>query len=133
MSGDDSGSETGADDRGRDGDPPADRAFGCRECGRRWYYTKPQCPDCGSEPSAHTTEQLGEGTVQAVTRVEVTPGDVRSPNRLALADFDGVRLIAQVTGDDPAAGDRVAFAGSFTLRGGDDARQPRLRVVEDGG
>lgn len=130
MSGSDSGSETGADDRGRDGDPPADRAFGCRACGRRWYYTKPQCPDCGSEPSAHGTEELGQGEVRTVTRVEVTPGDVRSPNRLALADFDGVRLIAQVTGE-VAVGDRVAFAGSFTLRGGDDDRQPRLRVVED--
>ncbi|MFC6787259.1 hypothetical protein ACFQFH_15720 [Halobaculum halobium] len=55
---DDCGSGAGADDR--DGDPPADRAFGCRECGRRWYYTKPQCPDCGSEPSSHATAELGE-------------------------------------------------------------------------
>jgi len=130
MSGDDSRSETSADDR--DGDPPADRAFVCRECGRRWYYTKPQCPDCDSDPSVHGTEKLGEGEVQAVTRVEVTPTDVRSPNRLALADFDGVGLIAQVAGDDdPTAGDRVTFAGSFTLRGDDDRRQPRLRVVGD--
>ncbi|MXR43286.1 hypothetical protein GRX01_18350 [Halobaculum sp. WSA2] len=133
MSGDDSRSEAEADDRGRDGDPPADRAFVCRECGRRWYYTKPQCPDCDSDPSAHGTEELGEGTVRAVTRVEVTPADVRSPNRLALADFDGVGLIAQVAGDDdPTAGDHVAFAGSFTLRGDGDRPQPRLRVIEDG-
>ncbi|WP_348612838.1 Zn-ribbon domain-containing OB-fold protein [Halobaculum rarum] len=134
MTGNDRGSGSGADAGTTTDDPPADHAFGCRECGRRWYYTKPQCPDCGSELSTHTTARLGEGTVQAVTRVEVTPEDVRSPNQLALADFDGVRLIAQVAGDDdPTAGDRVAFAGSFTLRGGDDARQPRLRVVEDGG
>ncbi|GAA0232515.1 hypothetical protein [Halobaculum roseum] len=131
MSGGDGGSETGADDRGRDGDPPADRAFVCRECGRRWYYTKPRCPDCGGDPSVHGTEELGAGEVRAVTRVEVTPGDVRSPNRLALADFDDVGLIAQVDGD-AAVGDRVAFAGSFTLREGDGERQPRLRVIEDG-
>mgnify|MGYP006273889577 CR=1 FL=1 len=131
MNGHDHGSETTPDDRGRDGDPPADRAFVCRECGHRWYYTKPRCLDCGSDPSVHGTEELGEGEVQAVTRVEVTPGDVRSPNRLALADFDGVGLIAQVDGG-AAVGDRVAFAGSFTLRDGDDEPQPRLRAIEDG-
>ncbi|MFC6787258.1 hypothetical protein ACFQFH_15715 [Halobaculum halobium] len=65
-----------------------------------------------------------------MTRVEVTPGDVRAPNRLALADFDGVRLIAQVDGE-AAVGDRVAFAGAFDLRDGDDERQPRLRVIDE--
>lgn len=116
---------------GPDSDPPANRAFACRECGRRWYYTKPQCPDCGSDPSAHGTETLGEGDVRAVTRAEVTPGDVRAPNRLALAEFDGVRVIAQVDGG-AAVNDRVAFAGAFRLRSGDDERQPRLRVIEHG-
>lgn len=106
---------------------PADHAFVCDRCDRRWYYTRARCPACGCDDSS--TYELGTGELLARTAVAVTPPDVRSPNDLGLAEFGDVRLIAQL---DTAAsvGDRVAFAGSHRLRDGDRTRHPRLTVVE---
>ncbi|SHG40502.1 acetyl-CoA C-acetyltransferase [Halobaculum gomorrense] len=90
----------------------------------------------GTHPVAERPDPLAIDSVRVAGErlfdaAGVAPGDVRSPNSLALADFDGVGLIAQVDGE-AAVGDRVAFAGAFRLRNGDEERQPRLRVVEHG-
>lgn len=108
-------------------DPAVDEAFVCEACGERWYYTRVRCPDCGSD--AVGTYELDAGEVLAVTEVAVTPPDVRSPNRLGLVSFDGVRLIAQLD-DEATSGDSVAFAGRHRLRTSDDSEQPRLTTVE---
>lgn len=107
----------------------ADEAFECTDCGARWYYTRGRCPDCGEREAA--TYELGTGAVVAWTRVAVTPADVRSPNRLGVAAFDDVRVIAQIEGDDVAVGDRVAFDGEYALREGDERRHPRLTITSD--
>ena len=86
-----------------------DRAFRCADCGRRWYYQRRRCPDCSGTDA--TTYGLETGELVAVTRVEMTPPDVRSPNRLGLVSFDGVRLIAQLA---------------------DEALRPRLDAVDEG-
>ena len=107
---------------------PVDRAFVCDDCGNRWYYTRHRCPDCrGDEIS---TYELADGELLAWTDVAVTPADVRSPNRLGLARFGDVRLIAQVSDDEVSVGDRVEFAGAYHLRKGDETVEPRLTVVE---
>jgi len=94
----------------------ADRAYRCVECTHRWYYTKPICPECGSDTIE--TYDLDVGTVASVTVIHATPDGVRSPNRLALARFDGVGVLAQVADsvDGLAAGDEVRFADDYVLR-----------------
>lgn len=109
------------------GDPAVDEAFVCEACGERWYYTRVRCPACGSD--AVETEELDTGEVLTVTEVAVTPPDVRSPNRLGLVSFDGVRLVGQL-GDEASSGDTVAFTGAHRLRTSDDREQPRLTSVE---
>ncbi|MFC7203234.1 hypothetical protein ACFQJC_06885 [Haloferax namakaokahaiae] len=105
-----------------------EEAFQCSHCGHRWYYTRSYCPNCRGE--TFETDALGVGTVVAVTTVEVTPPDVRSPNWLALARFDDVRVLAQL--EAPASkGDRVRFSGEYRLRSGDEHRGPRLTVVTE--
>lgn len=94
--------------------PPTNRAYRCRTCAARWYYTRHTCPECRS--TDHETYELGVGTLLAETTARVTPDDVRAPNRLGLVDFDGVRALAQVE-DDATVGDDVAFAGDHALRG----------------
>jgi len=112
-------------------DLPADRAFACDDCGRRWYYDRRRCPACGRGAESAATVPLETGVVVATTTVETTPPDVRAPNHLALARFDGVRLIAQAAGGDLAPGDAVRFEGTYRLREGRDRTDPRLLAVDD--
>jgi uncharacterized OB-fold protein len=107
---------------------PADAAFVCDDCGRRWYYTRGRCPDCQSD--SVSTYQLTEGELIARTDIAVTPDDVRSPNPVGLVRFDDVQLIAQLADDSVSVGDRVAFAGAHRLRADDETEQPRLTPVE---
>ena len=107
---------------------PVDRAFVCDDCGNRWYYTRNRCPDCRGD--AISTYELADGELLAWTDVAVTPADVRSSNRLGLARFGDVQLIAQVSDDEISVGDRVEFAGAYRLRDGDETTQPRLTTVE---
>ena len=104
-----------------------DEAFVCDDCGERWYYTRSRCPACGDDDVS--TYALGEGELLAQTEVRITPPDVRSPNPLGLARFDGVQLIAQLA-DDVAVGDRLTFAGAAHLREGDRREQPRLTRLD---
>jgi uncharacterized OB-fold protein len=106
---------------------PVDRAFVCDDCGCRWYYTRSRCPDCGGD--GISTYRLDAGELLAVTDIAVTPPDVRSPNRVGLARFGDVQLIAQLR-DDASVGDRVVFAGEFRLREGDEPTKPRLQSAD---
>ena len=93
-----------------------DRAYRCVKCNRRWYYTKLICTGCGSD--IIETYDLDVGTVASVTVVHATLDGVRSPNRLALARFDGVGVLAQVADsvDELSTGETVRFAGDHVLR-----------------
>ncbi|WP_241981479.1 hypothetical protein [Halorubrum sp. GN11_10-6_MGM] len=116
---------------GFDRDIPADRAFACDDCGRRWYYDRRRCPDCGRSSADASTVPLETGEVVATTTVETTPPDVRAPNHLALARFDEVQLIAQAAAGDLSPGDAVRFEGSHRLRESRDRTDPRLVAVDD--
>ena len=105
-----------------------DRAFRCTDCGRRWYYQRRRCPDCSGTDA--TTYALETGVLVAVTSVETTPPDVRSPNRLGLARFDGVQLIAQLADEALSVGDAVEFAGAYRLRDEQERSRPRLSAVD---
>lgn len=108
---------------------PVDHAFVCSVCDNRWYYTRDRCPDCGAaDPS---TYELGDGELVAWTDVAVTPRDVRRPNRIGLARFGDVAVIAQIDADADviSVGDPVTFAGSHRLRDGTDEK-PRLTPVD---
>jgi uncharacterized OB-fold protein len=108
------------------------RGSRCIDCERRWYYTRPFCPDCGSrdvEPF-----DLGDGELVARTVVHVTPDDVPSPNTLGIARFEGdVQLIAQLTDPSLEPGDVVRLEGEYALRGNETSlvHGPRLRPVDD--
>jgi uncharacterized OB-fold protein len=110
---------------------PADRAFVCDDCGRRWYYDRHRCPECGRSAASTSTFRLETGAVVSTTTVETTPPDVRAPNHLALVRFDDVQLIAQAADGGLASGDRVRFEGSHRLREGRDRTDPRLVAVDD--
>jgi len=112
-------------------DIPADRAFACDDCGRRWYYHRRRCPACGHGAESAATVPLETGEVVATTTVETTPPDVRAPNHLALARFGGVQLIAQAADGDLSPGDTVRFEGSHRLRESRDRTDPRLVAVND--
>ncbi len=90
--------------------------FECKECDRRWYYDRHCCPNCGS--TRFGDWRLGTGELVASTISRVTPPNVRDKNRLGLAEFDDVHVIAQLPADEesPAIGDIVELKGSFTLR-----------------
>ncbi|MFT4946260.1 MAG: putative OB-fold protein [Natronomonas sp.] len=108
---------------------PVDHAFVCPACDHRWYYTRARCPECAhDEPS---TYELGTGDVVATTTVEVTPPDVRSPNRLGLVRFEAVQLIAQLEGEEVSVGDTVEFTGEYQLRDGQEFTGPRLSPVAE--
>jgi uncharacterized protein len=111
------------------GSAAVDEGFECEDCGHRWYYTKAACPACAAE--AIGTYTLETGVVESVTVVHATPDGVRSPNRLALARFDGVGLVAQVSADAEslAPGDTVRFDGEFTLREGKSGETTGPRLV----
>lgn len=96
--------------------PPVDCAYECMDCGHRWYYTKPICPECASD--SIELYDLDTGIVESVTTVHATPGGVRSPNRLALVRFGEIGVVAQIAEDTTEldSGDRVRFAGEYVLR-----------------
>lgn len=106
-----------------------DEGFECTACGNRWYYTRRRCSECGVDDISRY--DLTRGTLVTRTEVHATPPDVRRPNRLGLARFGDVHVVAQLGGSDIAAGDRVEFVGTHRLRDRQDATAPRLTVVED--
>lgn len=107
------------------------RALECSACGRRSFYDKRRCLDCGSD----TFEEVdpGTGELLAVTTVEVTPDGVREPNVLGIAAFDGdANVVAQL--DDPAAvdvGDSVRLDGDHDLRQAEDGPIVGPRLVAE--
>lgn len=108
------------------------RALECSVCGRRSFYDKRRCLDCGSD--AFEPVESGTGELLAVTAVEVTPDGVREPNTLGIAAFDGAaNVVAQLeAAEDVDVGDAVRLAGDHDLRQGEDGplRGPRLVATE---
>ncbi|RKD88036.1 PhlB family protein [Halopiger aswanensis] len=94
----------------------------CANCGQRTFYEKQRCLDCGNDTFCR--RDPGTGMLQAVTAVHVTPDDVREPNRLGLASFDGTNIIAQLD-DSVQVGELVSLAEA-------DARigtEPSVKLV----
>lgn len=87
----------------------------CVACGRRSFYEKRRCLECGA--STFETVVAGTGELLSVTTVHVTPDGVREPNVLGLAAFEGgANVIAQL--DDPTLqiGDAVRLTPDRALR-----------------
>jgi len=88
-----------------------------------------RCPECGERVTDAVDFADGTGTVVTWTRSTATPPGVRSPNTLAIVEFDvegqSVRAIGQVTGDeDVEAGDEVRPVAT------DDLREPGAGIRE---
>ena len=99
----------------------------CRDCGRRTYYEKRRCPDCGG--AAFDGVAAGTGELLSVTTVHVTPDGVREPNALGLASFPGgANVIAQLDGE-LSIGDAVRLAGERELRVTDEGPLWGVRIV----
>lgn len=75
------------------------------------YPPHPCCPDCGADQTDRVDLSEREGTIVTWTTSTATPPGVRSPNPLAIVEFDvdgvTVRAIGQLTTDAVAIGDRV--------------------------
>lgn len=108
-----------------------DRGLRCPDCDARWYYDRHACPDCGGRDAEPI--DLGVGELVTWTVVHVTPPDVRSPNALGLARFDGgVRLTAQLAEGSLEPGDPVRLAREHDLREGEGGVVgPRLHPADD--
>lgn len=86
----------------------------CTNCGRRTFYEKRRCPDCGSGSFEPWEPAVGE--LLAVTTSHVTPDGVRQPNPLGLARFgEDVDVVAQLE-DELEPGDAVRLADGYELR-----------------
>lgn len=104
--------------------------FECRDCGRRTYYEKHRCPECGG--AAFDRVPSGTGELLSVTTVHVTPKGVREPNALGLAAFPGgANVIAQLD-EVLSVGDDVRLIGDQELRTVEDGplRGVRIAAVE---
>lgn len=106
------------------------RALECEACGRRTFYEKRRCPDCGSDDLVETLP--GTGELLAVTTVHVTPEGVREPNELGLAAFPGDANVVAQLGDSLSVGDSVALDGDHELRRRDDGALVGARLVAAG-
>ncbi|QLG63854.1 Zn-ribbon domain-containing OB-fold protein [Halorarum salinum] len=102
-------------------------AFECDDCGRRTFYAKRRCPDCGGD--AWGEVDPGTGELLATTTVHVTPDGVREPNDIGLAAFPGGANVVAQLGADLAVGDAVRLAGDHELRRGEDGALRGGRLV----
>lgn len=99
----------------------------CTRCGRRTFYEKECCLECGSR--AWNEREPGTGTLLAITTVHVSPDGVRRPNRLGLARFEaGGDLVAQLE-TDLEVGERVALDHDTVLRDGERSAHVGPRFV----
>lgn len=99
----------------------------CRDCGRRTYYEKRRCPECGGAEFDGTP--AGTGELISVTTVHVTPEGVREPNALGLAAFPGgANLVAQLDGA-LSIGDAVRLVGDRELRTTEDGPLWGVRIA----
>lgn len=59
--------------------------------------------------------EIGTGVLQSTTTVYITPDGVRLSNRFALARFEAVSVIAQISdcSDELAVGDQLQFPGEY--------------------
>lgn len=99
----------------------------CTDCGRRTFYEKRYCTECGN--GEWNEREPGTGELLAVTTVHVSPDGVRKPNRLGVAQFEGqANLTAQVESD-LDVGDRIRIDGENALRDGEDGPRVGPRFV----
>lgn len=84
------------------------------------YPPHPRCPSCGQAQSERVDLADRTATIVTWTTSTATPPGVRSPNPLAIVEFDvegtPVRAIGQLTTDDIAIGDTVEPVYADQLR-----------------
>lgn len=103
------------------------RVLECEACGRRSFYNKSRCLECGNNAFVH--KKSGTGTLLSVSTVHVTPEGVREPNKLGLASFSSnANVIAQL-GDSVSVGDEVELSGDYELRQQDEGPLRGARLV----
>lgn len=99
----------------------------CERCGRRTFYKKNQCLECGSDQ--FTERKPGEGKLIAITTVHITPDGVRKPNELGLATFPGnANIIAQLD-DSLSVDETVVLDGDYELRARNDKILRGARLI----
>jgi len=99
----------------------------CDDCGRRTYYEKRRCPDCGG--AAFDAVPAGDGELLSVTTVHVTPEGVREPNRLGLAAFPGGANVVAQLDEELSVGDAVRLVGDRELRVTEDGPLWGVRIA----
>ena len=100
----------------------------CVDCGRRTFYEKGRCSDCGGK--RFECVPAGTGKLLAVTTVHVTPEEVREPNALGLATFQGgANIIAQLD-DEFAVGNSVELVPDNELRVGPNGKIWGARLTD---
>lgn len=84
-------------------DPPRLLGSVCRACSTRLFPARDFCPSCGSDDVEGGVPLATTGTVYSFTVVRQAPPGRETPYSLAYIDLaDGVRVLAQVTGDPDA-------------------------------
>ncbi|MBK4720911.1 Zn-ribbon domain-containing OB-fold protein [Azospirillum sp. YIM DDC1] len=84
-------------------DPPRLLGSACRACSTRLFPARDFCPACGSDDVEGGVPLATAGTVYSFTVVRQAPPGRETPYSLAYIDLaDGVRVMAQVTGDPDA-------------------------------
>lgn len=76
------------------------RVTHCRNCDRRWFPARAQCPHCASRQVDYAVTS-NRGTAYASTVVRIGPARFGPPYPLAYVDVDGVRLLAHVAASEP--------------------------------
>lgn len=93
-------------------DVPDDHDFHAHECsnGHLTYPAHTCCPECGERQTGTVDLSNHTGEVRTWTKVTATPTGVRSPNTLAIVEFDidgrSVRALGGTT-DAVSVGDEV--------------------------
>ena len=88
-------------------------SFDAHRCsnGHLSYPAHPRCPQCGEEQVETVDLTERTATVVTWTTSTATPPGVRTPNHLAIVEFDvdgtPVRALGQLTTDDVEIGDAV--------------------------
>lgn len=83
----------------------------CTECGEMYGTPVSVCHDCGKR-DLDTTELPSEGTIHAVTRIEVAPIGFEGPYHVAVVQVEDARVMGRISADaceEPAIGDSVRF------------------------
>ncbi len=101
-------------------------AYSCTRCGHRTYPRHSRCPKCRNGDFVDV--KLSEGKVLTHTTLTATRPGFAKPLVLAIVDFDGLRILGQLTSSEPRVDMKVRpeIGG---LSDSDGARSIGIRFV----